>query len=228
MRAEIEKEAPMKLEEKIARVIDAPPFAMGEAALARLDADVRQLWVQRKNHALAKAEAILALLLASAERDGALEEAAEHDNIADLLAELKGERSCQAGVLPRAAAVIEALIAKPAVADDVVETPEQEAAIERIWAGLEGEADKWAEEIGLTAWIKNIVQTGRLNRNVPDNVREQFIHRQEALIDAFVRQVFAEGFMRGGESRKQHDTAASLLRSTPVQTDTAIEAKKAQ
>lgn len=67
----------MTLEEKIARVIDATPFAIGEATLAHLDADVRQLWVQRRNHAIAKADAILSLLPNTGEREKALEEMEE-------------------------------------------------------------------------------------------------------------------------------------------------------
>lgn len=76
--------------EKVAKIIDGPPFSVGEATLAHLSADDRQSWVQRKNHALAKAEAILSLLQQgepdsphSSSRQAALEEveAAERDLI---------------------------------------------------------------------------------------------------------------------------------------------------
>lgn len=99
-------------------------------------------------------------------------------------------------------------LATPLSAREDVEaepTPEQVAAAERAWDALDAIADKWAEEINLTAWIKNIVQVARLNKSAPDDVRETFIHRQESLIDAFVRQAFSEGFYRGSEGRKEYE-----------------------
>ena len=182
---------------------------------------------------------IAGLLLPQAAREQALEEAAKEARRVGLeyVALLGGDSNSGAGASNATYRIEEAILAlkstpSPVERQEDVEreaTPEEAAYIDRMWAGLEGEADKWAEEVDLTAWIKNIVQTGRLNRSVPDEVREKFIHRQETLIDAFVRQVFAEGFYRGGESRKEYD--ASLLRTPQAETqggDAPVSYQKAK
>ena len=87
-------------------------------------------------------------------------------------------------------------------------TPEQKAACERAMSGLEAQADIWADEIDLVLIIKNIGAASRgLNDRMPKDIREGFINRQEANIDALVRQAYLEGFGRGGESRKEYDAA---------------------
>lgn len=87
-------------------------------------------------------------------------------------------------------------------------TKEQIAACERVMDGFEAQADVWADEIDLVLIIKNIGVASRgLNDRMPADVREGFINRQEANIDALVRQAYLEGFMRGGESRKAYDEA---------------------
>jgi len=56
--------------------------------------------------------------------------------------------------------------------------------------------------------IKNIGQASRgLTDRMPLDIREGFINRQEANIDALVRQAYLEGFDRGGQSRKEYDAA---------------------
>lgn len=93
-------------------------------------------------------------------------------------------------------------------------TPEQAAACERAMDGLEAQADIWADEIDLVVIIKNIGAASRgLNDRMPKDIREGFISRQEANIDALVRQAYLEGFDRGGESRKAYD-AAQLKEAT--------------
>jgi hypothetical protein len=85
-------------------------------------------------------------------------------------------------------------------------TPEQIAACERAMDGLEAQADIWADEISLVVIIKNIGDASRkLTDRMPPDVREGFINRQEANIDALARQAYLEGFDRGGESRKAYD-----------------------
>lgn len=87
-------------------------------------------------------------------------------------------------------------------------TPEQTAACERVMDGLEAQADVWADEIDLVVIIKNIGDASRkLTDRMPTDIREGFINRQEANIDALVRQAYLEGFMRGGDSRKAYDEA---------------------
>lgn len=87
-------------------------------------------------------------------------------------------------------------------------TQEQIAASERAMDGLEAQADIWADEIDLVVIIKNIGDASRkLTDRMPTDIREGFINRQEANVDALVRQAYLEGFMRGGDSRKAHDEA---------------------
>lgn len=61
---------------------------------------------------------------------------------------------------------------------------------------LDALADQWAEEVNLTAMIKNAVSPMGLTRNAPDDVRERFAARMEAQIDAIARQAFQEGAYR--------------------------------
>jgi hypothetical protein len=87
-------------------------------------------------------------------------------------------------------------------------TQEQEAACERAMDFFEAQADIWADEIDLVFIIKNIGDVSRkLTDRMPLNIREGFINRQEANIDALMRQAYLEGFMRGGDSRKEYDEA---------------------
>jgi hypothetical protein len=87
-------------------------------------------------------------------------------------------------------------------------TLEQTAACERVMDGLEAQADIWADEINLVVIIKNIGDASRkLTDRMPHDIREGFINRQEANVDALVRQAYLEGFMRGGDSRKAYDEA---------------------
>lgn len=58
---------------------------------------------------------------------------------------------------------------------------------------LEGRADLWSERVNLLAMIENVVSPMRLNRNVPDDVRESFRKRMIEQIDAIVRQAWVEG-----------------------------------
>lgn len=89
-------------------------------------------------------------------------------------------------------------------------TPEQLAACERGMDALEAQADIWADEIDLVLIIKTIGQASRsLTDRMPPKIREGFINRQEANIDALVRQAYLEGFMRGGDSRKAYDEATT-------------------
>lgn len=81
-------------------------------------------------------------------------------------------------------------------------TPEQIAATERALDWMDAEADKWAAEVNLTGFIKNIVKVGQLGKNVPRAIRDKFTARQESLIDAMMRQCFVEGFDRGQEGRR--------------------------
>lgn len=87
-------------------------------------------------------------------------------------------------------------------------TTEQIAASERAMDGLEAQADIWADEIDLVLIVKNIGAASRgLTDRMPPDIREGFINRQEANIDALARQAYLEGFMRGGDSRKAYDEA---------------------
>ncbi len=71
-----------------------------------------------------------------------------------------------------------------------------QAKADQATAILDGLCDKWAAEVDLTSMIKNAVSPMRLNRNAPDDVREDFTHRMEVQIDAIARQAFIEGSYR--------------------------------
>lgn len=62
---------------------------------------------------------------------------------------------------------------------------------------LDALADKWFEECGLTAMIKNVTSPMNLNRSVPPEVREKFKSRMESQMSAIVLQAFVEGALRG-------------------------------
>lgn len=61
---------------------------------------------------------------------------------------------------------------------------------------LEAESDQWAEQVNLLASIKHIAHISRLAQTVPVAAREKMIARQEAMLDALMRQAFIEGAMR--------------------------------
>lgn len=108
-------------------------------------------------------------------------------------------------------------------------TPEQIAASERAIDGLAAQADIWADEIDLVVIIKSIGAASRaLTDRMPTDVREGFINRQEANVDALARQAYLEGFMRGGDSRKDYDeaqlTAATSLHAELVAALTELHA----
>src|ERR1700754_4205233 len=60
-------------------------------------------------------------------------------------------------------------------------------------SALEGFADVWTAEVKLHEMIKDAIHVAWLDRSAPDDVRERFIARSEAQIDAIVRQAFMEG-----------------------------------
>lgn len=92
-------------------------------------------------------------------------------------------------------------------------TPNQINAGERAMAGLEAQADIWADETNLVVMVKNCGKVARgLTDRMPKDVREGFIGRLEAQIDAIARQAYLEGFYRGGESRKEYDAQQASLR----------------
>lgn len=80
------------------------------------------------------------------------------------------------------------------------------AGVDRALTRLEAASDAWAVEVDLPAMVKNIVSPMRLNRNAPDDVREQFTARMEQQIDAIIRQAFIEG-----SYRNHCDTADIIL-----------------
>jgi hypothetical protein len=87
-------------------------------------------------------------------------------------------------------------------------TAKQVAAAGRAIDGLEAQADIWADEINLVVAVKHLGAAARgLSDRMPKDVREGFINRLEAQVDALARQAYLEGFYRGGESRKDYDSA---------------------
>lgn len=77
---------------------------------------------------------------------------------------------------------------------------------------IEARADQWADEINLVEMVKALAHVGRLNPRAPTEIREKFIARQEAMIDALIRQAFIEGFMAGDENRKN----VERIKATPT------------
>ena len=69
--------------------------------------------------------------------------------------------------------------------------------VDRSLPGMEALADAWGVEVSLPGMVTNIVSPMRLNKNVPNEVREDFIARMERQIDAIVKQAFIEGAYRG-------------------------------
>lgn len=61
---------------------------------------------------------------------------------------------------------------------------------------FEAMADIWAAEVRLVDMVKNVAHVSRLSPKAPADVRENFIARQEAQIDAIARQCFLEGAYR--------------------------------
>jgi hypothetical protein len=80
----------------------------------------------------------------------------------------------------------------------------QIAATERTMDWIEAQADEWAEEVNLTAMIKNIAAAAKLNTGVPADMRNKFAARCEANMDALCRQIFLEAYVRCIDSAKQH------------------------
>lgn len=90
------------------------------------------------------------------------------------------------------------------MSDDVIQfpnaaTPEQRAECAVALSALETLAEQWCKDANVAGIAKNIASVGRLNRNVPDDIREQFIARQENLIAAMIEQAWIEGALRGTE-----------------------------
>jgi hypothetical protein len=73
---------------------------------------------------------------------------------------------------------------------------EARAGADHAMAILDGLTDKWAEEVNLTAMIKNAVSPMNLNSNAPADVRERFKERMEQQVYAIARQAFIEGAYR--------------------------------
>ncbi len=73
---------------------------------------------------------------------------------------------------------------------------ETKAKAEHAMSILDALADKWVEEVNLTAAIKNAASPMKLNRNAPDDVRASFTNQMEAQIYAIARQAFIEGAYR--------------------------------
>ena len=81
-------------------------------------------------------------------------------------------------------------------------TEDERKASEAIDA-IEAESDIWAVEVGLMVSIKQIAHVSRLAPKVPHATREKMIARQEALMDALMRQAFIEGAVRAIEIRNK-------------------------
>lgn len=69
--------------------------------------------------------------------------------------------------------------------------------VDRSLTGLEALSDQWAVEVKLPDMVRAVVSPMRLNKNVPDDIRESFIHRMERQIDALIKQAWIEGAYRG-------------------------------
>ena len=66
----------------------------------------------------------------------------------------------------------------------------------------EVQADQWAAEVNLIGMIGNILQISNLSRGAPEALRQGLIARQQAEIDAIVREAFIEGMHRGSAARQ--------------------------
>lgn len=82
-------------------------------------------------------------------------------------------------------------------------------AVERGMAQLDAQADLYCERIGWATIVGNLglgIETmiGR-DRLAGDRTLRSLVRRHTELIDRWVRQAYAEGFLEGGTSRKQHD-----------------------
>lgn len=80
-------------------------------------------------------------------------------------------------------------------------TPEQQAAIDRIFMALEGQADRWAEEVNLPYFVNGAV-------------------RSKASADAIIRMAFEEGYYRGFEDAKK---VAELLNGGPLPASPSVK-----
>lgn len=73
---------------------------------------------------------------------------------------------------------------------------------------LEAESDQWAERVNLLASIKHVAHISRLAQTVPIAAREKMISRQEAMLDALMRQAFIEGAMRAVDVIRESEQEA--------------------
>lgn len=91
-------------------------------------------------------------------------------------------------------------------------TAEEEAAVDRAMAGLDAQADLWAERAGWGPESENLAATVAAiagpQRMAQAEVRA-FAKRHKELVDRWVRQAFAEGFLAGGESRHEYEDASA-------------------
>lgn len=76
-------------------------------------------------------------------------------------------------------------------------TPQQRQECQLAIGAIEQLAEAWCKEAGVADMAKNIASVARLNRNAPDEVREQFMKRQEGLIYRMIEQAWIEGALRG-------------------------------
>lgn len=72
---------------------------------------------------------------------------------------------------------------------------------------IEAESDAWAIEVHLMPTIKRIAHVSRLAQTVPRATREKMISRQEALMDAMMRQAFIEGALRTLDLMNKHKSS---------------------
>lgn len=93
------------------------------------------------------------------------------------------------------------------------------AKADHAMAILEALADKWAEEVRLVDMVKCCSHVTRnLRQSAPEEIREHFIGRQEAQIDAVARQAFIEGAYRAITGLQDERKAMAKLRRRPLTT----------
>lgn len=107
----------------------------------------------------------------------------------------------------------------PPLTEDAARDAAAEADVGSLDA-LDALADSWAEEIVLVGLIKNVLNAARLSKNASDDVRERFIDRAEASVDAIVRLAFVEGALLGCEGAFDAVRAGYVPRPAPSGTDT--------
>ncbi len=67
-------------------------------------------------------------------------------------------------------------------------------------AFVEGVADRWMAKFDIVHTVKRLASVSRLPQDMPENIREKLIARQESMIDALTRQAFLEGWIAGDEN----------------------------